>query len=51
MATLSSILALPRKPQGQRSLAGYHPWDGKRVGYALVTKQQQTAIKTLLYIK
>ena len=37
MATLSSILAW--KSQGQSSLAGYNPWDRKRVGHDLVTKQ------------
>ena len=31
---------LPRKSHGQRSLAGYSPWDC-RVGHDLATKQQQ----------
>ena len=31
---------LPGKYHGQRSLAGYSPWDCKRVGQDLVTKQQ-----------
>ena len=31
-------LILSGKSQGQRSLAGYSPWDGKRVGHNLVTK-------------
>ena len=37
MATHSSILAweIP-----QRSLVGYRPWDQKRVGHNLATKQQ-----------
>ena len=30
---------LPGKSHGQRSLAGYSPWDGKRVGHDLVTKK------------
>ena len=33
---------LPRKSHGQRSLAGYSP-GGHRVGYDLVTKEQQEA--------
>ena len=32
---------LPRKSQGQWSLAGYCPWGCKRVGHDLLTKQQQ----------
>ena len=32
---------LPGKSYGQRSLAGYSPWDHKWVGHNLVTKQQQ----------
>ena len=32
---------LPGKSHGQRSLVGYSPWGGKRVGYNLVAKQQQ----------
>ena len=32
---------LPGKFHGQRSLAGYSPWGHKRVGYDLVTEQQQ----------
>ena len=31
---------LPEKSNGQRSLAGYSPWDHKMVGQNLVTKQQ-----------
>ena len=30
-----------RNPMGERSLAGYSPWDLKRTRYDLVTKQQQ----------
>ena len=29
---------LPRKFNGQRSLAGYSPWGGKRIGHNLATK-------------
>ena len=29
---------LPGKSQGQRSLAGYHPWGHKRVRLGLTTK-------------
>ena len=29
---------LPRKSHGQRSLVGYSPWDGKRVGHDLATE-------------
>ena len=32
---------LPGKSCGQRSLAGYSPWDSKRVGCHLGTRQQQ----------
>ena len=38
MATQSSILAW--KSHGQRSLAGYSPWDHKRVRHNLETKQK-----------
>ena len=31
---------LPGKSRGLRSLAGYSPWDCKRVRHALVTEQQ-----------
>ncbi|MCG5651159.1 hypothetical protein L0P53_14600, partial [Holdemanella sp. DFI.5.21] len=44
MATQSSILAweIPWTEElGQRSLAGYRPWDHKRMGHDLATKQQQ----------
>ena len=34
-------LFLPGKSHRQRSLAGYSPWDGKRVGHNLATKQKQ----------
>ena len=32
---------LPEKSHGQRSLAGYTLWGGKRVRHDLATKQQQ----------
>ena len=35
---------LPGKSSRQRGLAGYSPWGGKRVGWDLVTKQQQQNI-------
>ena len=35
------FLFLPRTPHGQRSLAGYSPWDHKRDRHDLATKQQQ----------
>ena len=38
MATRSSILAW--KSRGQRSLAGYSPWDHKGVKHNLETKQK-----------
>ena len=41
MTPHSSILV--GKSNGQRSLAGYSPWDCKRVRYNLVTTQQQSA--------
>ena len=35
---------LPGKSHGQRDLAGYSPWGGKRVGHKLATKQQQQVL-------
>jgi len=32
---------LPGKSHGQRSLAGYNPWDHKRVGHNLVTNNKK----------
>ena len=32
---------LPGKSYGQRNLVGYSPWGHKRMGHALVTKQQK----------
>ena len=37
----STPVFLPRLSRGQRSLSGYNPWDCKRVGHDLETKQQQ----------
>ena len=36
------------KSHGQRSLVGYSPWGCKRVGYDLMTKQQQDKIESSL---
>ena len=36
---LPTLVFLPGKSHGQRSLAGYSPWGHKRVGHNLVTKQ------------
>ena len=41
----TSPVFVPGKSHGQRSLAGYSPWDCKRLGHDLVAKEQQrTAI-------
>ena len=40
---------LPGKSHGQRSLVGYRPWDHKRDGHDLVTKQQQQLLYRLSY--
>ena len=34
-----TLVFLPGKSHGQRSLAGYSPWGCKRAGHDLVTKQ------------
>ena len=36
-----TLVFLPGKSQGQRSLAGYSPWGHKRVGHDLVTRRHQ----------
>ena len=36
----STLVFLPGKSHGQRSLVGYGSWDHKRVGYDLVTKHR-----------
>ena len=33
-----TLLFLPEKSHGQRSLAGYNPWGRQRVGHDLATK-------------
>ena len=33
---------LPGKSQGQKSLAVYSRWDGKRIAHGLATKQQDS---------
>ena len=45
----STPVFLPEESNGQRSLVGYSPWGQKRVGYNLVTKQQQLLLSE--YIK
>ena len=40
---------LPWKPQGQRILAGYSPWDSKRVRHDLATKQQEHILTTQFF--
>ena len=39
-----TLVFLPGKPHGQRTLAGYSPWGHKRVGHDLATKQHSTPI-------
>ena len=36
-----TLVFLPRKSHGQRSLMGYSPWGCKRAGHDLATQQQQ----------
>ena len=36
----STLIVMPGKSHGQRSLEGYHPWGHKRFRHDLVTKQQ-----------
>ena len=40
----STLVFLPGKSHGQRSLVGYGPWDHKRVGHGLVTKQHRPCL-------
>ena len=35
-----TLVFLPEKSHGQRNLVRYNPWDCKRVGHSLVTKEQ-----------
>ena len=44
---VSTPVLLPGESYGQRSLAGYSPWDRKRVRHDLATKQQQLAKSAL----
>ena len=37
-----TLVFLPGKSHGQKSLVGYSPWGPKRVEHNLVTKQQQS---------
>ena len=37
----STLVSLPGKSNGQRSLGGYSPWGHKRAGHDLVTRQYQ----------
>ena len=41
---------LPGGFHGQSSLANYSPWDHKRVGYGLATKQRQNPIREPLLL-
>ena len=36
-----TLISLPGKSHGQRSLLGYSPWGCIRAGHTLATKQQQ----------
>ena len=40
---------LPGESHGQGSLAGYSPWDRKRVGHDLAIKQQTTSESILKF--
>ena len=42
--TSLTIVGLPGKSHRQRNLADYSPLDGRRVGYDLVTEQQQQIV-------
>ena len=44
----NTAVFLPGKSHGQRSLVGYSPWDCKRTGHNLVTKQQQPLSYTFI---
>ena len=39
---MATPVFLPGKSHEQRSLAGYSPWDPKRVGHDLATKNNKT---------
>ena len=36
-----SLVSLPWKPHGQRSMAGYSTWSWKRAGHDVGSKEQQ----------
>ena len=42
-----TLVFLPGKSHGQRSMTGYSPWGRKRVGHDLATKQQQIQTYTI----
>ena len=44
---LPTPVFLPRKSQGQRSLAGYRPWGHKRVRHDLVTEHTSISVNTV----
>ena len=39
-----TLVSVPGKFHGQRSLVGYSPWDCERVGHNLATEQQEQHI-------
>ena len=45
-----TLVFLPGKSHGQRSLAGYSQWGHKRVGHELETKQQQKGASLRTFI-
>ena len=46
--TIHTPVCLSEKSHGQRNLVGYHPWDHKKVGHNLATKQQMI-LKNLIF--
>ena len=44
-----TLVFLPGKSYGQRSLASYSPWDCKRVGHNLVTNQPTFILLSVLF--
>ena len=46
----STLVFLPGKSHGQRSLVGYSPWGRKRVGHDRVTKQQQPTENSVQHV-
>ena len=45
-----TLVFLPGKSHGQRNLADNSPWGHKRVGYDLVTEQQQHGMQPLIWL-